>query len=185
MTVSVIAPANRRAVGTQPTSMPPASAYGREDFIRRRRSLTEFVIAPAYYSAISAKSADMTMTSVTVRLAAAYRREGFIRRRQSLAISVIAPAYRSAIRTNTAGSSVSGAYGAECHCARCACGCRRVVDGLLRACVVRICEQGEQQERRRCEDGEEVERVFRTYIRGGGVNRMFGILLLHSLRLKA
>ena len=99
---------------------------------------------------------------------------------------VKSPAYCSAIRANTAGETVSSTYGAECHCARCACGCGRVVDALLRACVVRICEQGEQQERRRCEGGEEVERGFRTYERGGGgVNRMFGMLLLHSLRLRA
>ena len=82
----------------------------------------------------------------------------------------------------------SGTYGAKSRRGRCACERGGVVDSLLRACVVRVCEQGEQQERRRCEGGEEVERVFRTYVPGGGgggKNRMFGILLLHSLMLKA
>ena len=164
-------PAHRRAIRAQSAGVKKAGAYRRE-CARRGRRLTIPVISPAHCCAVGAQPAGMPP-------AGAHGCESFIRRRPRPTGSIMPPAYRRAVLQQRAVMRFAGAYGAKSQSRGYACGCRRVVDGLLRACVVRICEQGEQQQCRRCEGSEEVERVFRTHERGGGgVNRMFGILLL-------
>ena len=140
--IAVIPPAYRSAVLSQPTSMIPAVGYGCEGFISRRRCLPIAVIPPAYRNSVRAKSANMIPGVAPTE---AYRRKSFTTRRiHSVLVLFIrnrpsTPAHHSAIlRSNAATQMPPRGYSAECHCAGCACGCRRVVDGLLRACVVRV-----------------------------------------------
>ena len=139
LTIIVFAPAYCSAVCAESAGIKYAGGYGCECPCRRRR-LTLAISAPAHRCTVCAQSANVAWNSPSL---GAYGCE-CARRLRPPHVKIKAPTHRNAVCAESASIKLAGAYGAKCQHA---CGCGSGGRSLLRACVVRVRQQDEQQQR--------------------------------------